>query len=44
MITFLTYGEAQIFIGIVPVLIALGLFLGEIRYFALTEKMAEIFG
>ena len=41
VITFLTFGEAQIIGGIVPNLIAFGLFLGAIGYFALTGKMAE---
>ncbi len=44
VITFLTYGEAQIIGGIVPNLIAFGLFLGSIGYFAITGKMAEMFG
>ena len=44
VITFLTFGEAQIIGGIVPNLIAFGLFLGAIGYFALTGKMAEMFG
>ncbi len=44
MITFLTFGEAQIIGGIVPNLIAFTLFLGAIGYFALTGKMAEMFG
>ena len=44
VITFLTVGEAQIIGGIVPNLIAFGLFLGAILYFALTGRMAEIFG
>ena len=43
LITFLTFGETQI-IAIVPNLIAFGLFLGAIGYFALTGKMAEMFG
>ena len=43
VITFLTFGEAQIIGGLVPNLIALGLFLGAIGYFALTGKMAEMF-
>ncbi len=43
VITFLTFGEAQIIGGIVPNLIAFGLFLGAIGYFALTGKMAEMF-
>ena len=42
MITFLTFGEAQIIGGIVPNLIAFGLFVGAIGYFASTGKMAEI--
>ena len=44
VITFLTFGEAQIIGGIVPNLIAFGLFLGAIGYFASTGKMAEMFG
>ena len=44
VITFLTFGEAQIIGGIVPNLIAFSLFLGAIGYFALTGKMAEMFG
>ena len=44
VITFLTLGEAQIMGGIVPNLIAFGLFLGAIGYFFLTGKMAEMFG
>ena len=44
VITFLTFGEAQIIGGIVPNLITLGLFLGAIGYFASTGKMAEMFG
>ena len=43
MIIFLTFGEAQIIGGLVPNLIALGLFLGAIGYFALTGKMVEMF-
>jgi len=42
-ITFLTFGEAQIIGGIVPNMIAFGLFLGAIGYFALKGKMAEMF-
>ena len=38
VITFLTFGEAQIIAGIVPNLIAFGLFLGAFVYFALTGK------
>ena len=44
VITFLTFGEVQILGGIVPNLIAFGLFLGAIGYFASTGKMAEMFG
>ena len=44
VITFLTFGEAQIIGGIVPNLIAFGLFLGAIGYFASMGKMAEMFG
>ncbi len=38
VITFLTFGEAQIIGGIVPNLIAFGLFLRAIGYFALTDE------
>ena len=38
VITFLTFGEDHIIGGIVPNLIAFGLFLGAIGYFALTGK------
>ena len=44
VITFLTFGEAQIIGGIVPNLIAFGLFLGAIGYFALTGETADMFG
>ncbi len=44
VITFLTFGEAQIIGGIFPNLIAFGFFLGVIGYFAITGKMAEMFG
>ena len=45
VITFLTVGEAQIIGGIVvPNLIAFGLFLGAIGYFASTGKIAEMLG
>ena len=44
VITFLTFGEAQIIEGIFPYLIAFGLFLGAIVYYASTGKMAEMFG
>ncbi len=43
VITFLTLGEAQTIGVIVPYLIAFGLFLGAIGYFAQTGKTAEIF-
>ena len=43
LITLLTFGEAQTIGGLVPNLIAFGLFLGAIGYFALTGKMAEMF-
>ena len=36
--------KAQIIGGIVPNLIAFSLLLGAIGYFALTEKMAKMFG
>ena len=42
--TMLTFGEAQIIGGIVPNLIAFGLFIGAIGYFASTEKMGEMLG
>ncbi len=38
------FAKAEIFGGIVPNLIAFGLFLGAIGYFASTGKMAEMFG
>ena len=44
VITFLAFGEAQIIGGMIPNLIAFGLFLGAIGYFASTGKMAEMFG
>ena len=44
VITFLTFGEAQIIGGVVPNLIVFGSFLGAIGYFASTGKMAEMFG
>ena len=44
VITFLTFGEAQIIGGIVPNLIAISLFVGAIGYFAATGKMTEMFG
>ena len=42
VITFLTFGEAQIIGGIVPNLIAFGLFLGAIGYF-LGLFLAQLF-
>ena len=44
VITFLSFGEAQIIGGIVPNLIAFTLFLGAIGYFASTGRMAKMFG
>jgi len=44
LIKFWTFGEAQIIGGIVPNLIAFGLFLGAIGFFASTGRMAEMFG
>ena len=44
VITFLTFGEAQIIGGIVPNLIAFIMFLGAIGYFASTGRMADMFG
>jgi len=44
VITFLSFEEAQIIGGIVPNVIAFVLFLRAIGYFALTGKMAEMFG
>ena len=38
------FAKTQIIGGIVPNLIAFILFLGAIGYFALTGKMAEMFG
>ena len=43
VITFLSFGEAQIIGGIVPNVIAFLLFIGAISYFAFTGKMAEMF-
>ena len=43
VVTFLTFGETQVIGGLVPNLIAFGLFLGAIGYFALTGRMAEMF-
>ena len=44
VITFLTFGEAQIVGSIFPNMIAFCSFLGAIGYFACTGKMAEMFG
>ena len=44
VITFLTFGEAQIAGGIVPNLIAFTLFLVSIGFFALTGKTGEMLG
>ena len=44
VITFLTFGEAKIIGGIAPNLIAFGLFIGAIGYFASTGRIAEMFG
>ena len=44
VITLQSFGEAQIIGCIVSNLIAFGLFLGAIGYFASTGKMAEMFG
>ena len=44
VITFLSFGEAQIIGGIVPNVIAFFLFIGAISYFAFTGKMAEMLG
>ena len=44
VITFTGLGEAQIIGGIIPNLITFGLFVGIILYFALTDKMAKMFG
>ena len=38
------FAKSEIIGGIVPNLIAFGLFLGAIGYFASTGKMAEMFG
>jgi len=44
VITFLTFGEAQIIGGIILNLIVFVLFIGAIGYFVSTGKMAEMFG
>tara|TARA_Y100001968_G_C19353290_1_gene715849 strand:- start:945 stop:1094 length:150 start_codon:yes stop_codon:yes gene_type:complete len=44
MITFLTFGEAQIIGVIIQNLISFALFLGALVYFVLTGRMAEMFG
>ena len=43
-IKMILFAKAQIIGGIVPNLIAFGLFLGAIGYFASTGKMAEMLG
>ena len=43
VITFLSFGEAQIIGGIVPNLIAFLVFIGAIGYFTFTGKMADMF-
>ena len=40
----MTFGKAQIIGGIIPNFIVFNLFIGAIGYFALTGKMAEMFG
>ena len=44
VVTFLTFGEAQIIGGIVPNLTVFGLYLLGIGYFSLTRNMAEMLG
>ena len=44
VIMLLTFGEAQIIVGIFPKVIAFGLFLGAIGYIASTGKMVEMLG
>ena len=44
VITFLVFGEVQIIGGIVPNLIAFGLFVVATGCFAMTGKMAKMFG
>ena len=44
VITFLTFGEAQIVGGIFPNLITFFLLLGAIGYFACTGRMGDMFG
>ena len=44
MITFLTFGKAQIIGRIVPNLIASGLLFRTIGYFAQTREMVEMLG
>ena len=44
VITFFTIGEGQIIGGLIPNLIAFGLFLAAIGYFTSTGEMAEMFG
>ena len=40
----IVFAKSEIIGGILPNLIAFGLFLGAIGYFASTGKMAEMFG
>tara|TARA_B100000700_G_scaffold289735_1_gene347308 strand:- start:36 stop:251 length:216 start_codon:yes stop_codon:yes gene_type:complete len=44
VLTFLTFGEAQIIGGIFPNLIAFGLFLWAIGCFVLNGKITDMFG
>ena len=44
VVTFLSFGEAQIIGGIVPNVIAFLMFIGAIGYFVFTGKMAQMFG
>ena len=44
VITFLSFGEAEIICGIVPNVISFLFFIGAIGYFAFTGKMAEMLG
>jgi len=44
VIIFLSFGEAQIFGGIVPNMLAFLLFFGAISYFTFTGKITKMFG
>ena len=44
VVTFLSFGEAQIIGGIVPNVIAFLMFIGAFGYFVFTGKMAQMFG